>query len=136
MKLSIFQPWSEFVMRGTLPEEITSKLIELTDIIIQDVEKVSNNHNLAGEIKDEWQIDIPLLQNVGFQPFLVELIKEYIRLVKIQSRPTNTHLECSDEYFLESNSFFEEIIFLYLVISSANFLISTSISLIPNAVNF
>ena len=74
MKLSVFQPWSEFVLRGVLPEELTSKLIELTDIIIQDVEKVSNNHNLAGEIKDEWQIDIPLLQNVGFQPFLVKLI--------------------------------------------------------------
>ena len=108
MKLSIFQPWSEFVMRGTLPEEITSKLIELTDIIIQDVEKVSNNHNLAGEIKDEWQIDIPLLQNVGFQPFLVKLIREYIRLVRIQSRPNDTNLECSDEDFIEGNFFFQE----------------------------
>ena len=108
MKLSVFQPWSEFVLRGVLPEELTSKLIELTDIISQDVEKVSRNHHLAGEIKDEWQIDVPLLQNVGFQPFLVELIKEYIRLVKIQSRPDNTHLECSDEYFLKHNSFFEE----------------------------
>ena len=108
MKLSVFQPWSEFVLRGVLPEELTSKLIELTDIISQDVEKVSKNNHLAGEIKDEWQIDVPLLKSVGFQPFLVKLIKEYIRLVKIQSRPNNTHLECSDEYFLESNSFFEE----------------------------
>ena len=63
---------------------------------------------MAGEIKDEWQIDVPLLKSVGFQPFLVELIKEYIRLVKIQSRPNNTHLECSDEFFLKHNSFFEE----------------------------
>ena len=44
MKLSVFQPWSEFVLRGVLPEELTSKLIELTDIISQDVEKVSKNH--------------------------------------------------------------------------------------------
>ena len=34
------------------------------------------------------------------------------------------------------SSFFDEIIFLYLVINSASFLISTSISFIPNAVNF
>ena len=34
------------------------------------------------------------------------------------------------------SSFFEEIIFLYFVINSANFLISISISLIPKAVNF
>ena len=96
------------MLRGVLPEELTSKLIELTDIISQDVEKVYRNHHLAGEIKDEWQIDVPLLQNVGFQPFLVELIKEYIRLVKIQSRPNDTHLECSDENFFEGNFFFQE----------------------------
>ena len=34
------------------------------------------------------------------------------------------------------SSFFEDIIFLYLFINSANFLISISISLIPKAVNF
>ena len=34
------------------------------------------------------------------------------------------------------NSFLDEIIFLYLTIKSANFLISNSISLIPKAVNF
>ena len=34
------------------------------------------------------------------------------------------------------SSFFDEIIFLYLVINSANFLISTSISFIPKAVSF
>jgi len=108
MKLSIFQPWSEFVMGGTLPEEITSKLIELTDIITQDAQKVSFNSELAGEIKDEWGIDIPLLINVGFQPFLFELIKEYIRLVKIQGTPKNTNLECSDETFVNNQSFFKE----------------------------
>jgi len=108
MKLSIFQPWSEFVMGGTLPEEITSKLIELTDIITQDAQKVSFNSELAGEIKDEWGIDIPLLINVGFQPFLFELIKEYIRLVKIQGTPKNTNLECSDEIFFNNQSFYKE----------------------------
>ena len=35
-----------------------------------------------------------------------------------------------------NNSFLEFIIFLYLAISSASFLISTSISFIPRAVNF
>jgi len=88
MKLSIFQPWSEFVMGGTLPEEITSKLIELTDIITQDAQKVSFNS--------------------GFQPFLFELIKEYIRLVKIQGTPKNTNLECSDEIFFNNQSFYKE----------------------------
>ena len=45
MKLSVFQPWSEFVLRGVLPEELTSKLIELTDIISQDVK------NAAAEVE-------------------------------------------------------------------------------------
>ena len=35
-----------------------------------------------------------------------------------------------------NSSFFEDIIFLYFAINSASFLISTSISLIPRAVNF
>ena len=34
------------------------------------------------------------------------------------------------------NSFFDEIIFLKLIINSANFLISISISFIPKAVSF
>ena len=108
MKLSIFQPWSEFVMKGVLPKELISKLIELTDIITQDAQKVSYSNTLAGEIKDEWGIDIPLLINVGFQPFLFELIKEYIRLVKIQGTPKNTNLECSDEIFFNNQSFYKE----------------------------
>ena len=108
MELSIFQPWSEFVMKGFLPEELISKLIELTDIISQDAQKTSFNHELAGEIKDEWEIDVPLLTNVGFQPFLFKLIKEYIRFIRIQSRPKDTHLECSDEAFIRNDRFFEE----------------------------
>ena len=108
MELSIFQPWSEFVMKGVLPEEFISKLIELTDIITQDAQKVSYNYTLAGEIKNEWEIEIPLLVNVRFQSFLFKLIKEYIQLIRIQSKPKGSHLECSDEVFLKSNNFFEE----------------------------
>ena len=108
MKLSVFQPWSEFIMKGALPEELISKLIELTDIITQDPQKVSYNYTLAGEIKNEWEIEIPLLVNVGFQPFLFKLIKEYIRLVRIQGAPKNTNLECSDETFVNNQSFFKE----------------------------
>ena len=63
MKLSVFQPWSEFVMKGVLPEELISKLIELTDIINQDPQKVSFNYTLAGEIENEWGIDVSLLTN-------------------------------------------------------------------------
>jgi len=95
-------------MKGALPEELISKLIELTDIITQDPQKVSYNYTLAGEIKNEWEIEIPLLVNVGFQPFLFELIKEYIRLVRIQGAPKNTNLECSDETFVNNQSFFKE----------------------------
>jgi len=108
MKLSVFQPWSEFVMKGVLSEELISKLIELTDIISQDSQKVSYNNALAGEIENEWGIDVSLLTNVKFQPFLFELIKEYIRLVKIQRTPKGTHLECSFEAFTKNESFFEE----------------------------
>ena len=70
-------------MKGVLPEELISKLIELTDIITQDAQKVSFNYTLAGEIKNEWEIDIPLLINVRFQPFLFKLIKEYSKSISL-----------------------------------------------------
>ena len=95
-------------MKGVLPEELTSKLIELTDIINQDPKKVSFNYTLAGEIEDEWGIDVSLLTNIKFETFLFKLIKEYIRLIKIQRTPNNTHLECSYETFVQSEPFFEE----------------------------
>ena len=108
MKLSVFQPWSEFVMKGVLPEELISKLIELTDIINQDPQKVSFNYTLAGEIENEWGIDVSLLTNIKFETFLFKLIKEYIRLIKIQRTPNGTHLECSYEAFIKKEPFFEE----------------------------
>jgi len=108
MKLSIFQPWSEFVMKGTLPKELLSNMIELTDIITQDNEKQSKNDDLAGEIEEEWAIDVPLLANVKFLPFVFQLIEEYIRLARIQSKPIGTSEECTDEEFIKNESLFWE----------------------------
>ena len=93
MEVSIVQPWSEFVMKGVLPKELISKLIELTDIITQDAQKVSYSNTLAGEIKDEWEIDPPLLVNIKLQSFLYKLLEEYIQIIKTQSRPKGTNLE-------------------------------------------
>jgi len=106
MKLTIFQPWSEFVMKGSLPEEILSNLIELTDVITQDNEKQSKNNDLAGEIEDEWAIDVHLLSNIKFTPFLFQLIEEYIRLTTLQSRPTNTSQERTDKEFIKNEKIF------------------------------
>ena len=105
MEFSIFQPWNEFVLRGVLPKDLFTDLIELTDIISQDIQKESSNSSLAGEIKNEWVIDNSLLVNIRFMPFLFELLEEYIKIVKIQSTPKDTHLESTDEYPLQINNY-------------------------------
>ena len=93
-------------MKGSLPEEILSNLIELTDVITQDNEKQSKNNDLAGEIEDEWAIDVHLLSNIKFTPFLFQLIEEYIRLTTLQSRPTNTSQERTDKEFIKNEKIF------------------------------
>ena len=108
MKLTVFQPWSEFVMKTVLPIELLSNLIELTDLISKDFEKKTLNDSLAGEIDEEWIIDPPLLKNIKFTSFLFDMIREYLRLIKIQSRPKDTHLDCSIELFEETHPFFKE----------------------------
>ena len=107
MGLQVFQPWSEFVLKKDLPEDLLKNLVELTDIISQDPQKKSYNHTLAGEIENEWQIDCSLLSTIKFESYLFDIISEYIQLVRIQSRPNGTHLECSDEQFLKTNNFTE-----------------------------
>ena len=109
MKLSIFQPWSEFVMKGTLPEKLLSDLIELTDTISKDSQnRESRNEYLVGEIDEEWYIDSLSLGNIKFESFLFDMIREYIQVVKFQSKPKDTHLFCSDEVFVNSHAFFKE----------------------------
>ena len=79
--LNVYQPWSAPLLRTSLSDKIVQELIQLTDVITKDNDRESDGENLAGEIKDEWNIDPILLTNISFKSYIDQLCWEYYRVL-------------------------------------------------------
>ena len=80
-KLNVYQPWSVPVLHTKLPDILLKELIQLTDLIEKDEERESVNDELAGEIEDEWKIDSILLTNISFKDYIIQLSREYFKII-------------------------------------------------------
>ena len=65
MPLKMIQPWSVPVMHTKLPDEILQKMIDISDLVIDDEKSLSHGHNLAGQIETELLVDHEILKNDG-----------------------------------------------------------------------
>ena len=73
-----YQPWSAPVLHAKLSTVVLEELIELTDIIVEDVEgKQSSGSLLAGELEREWLIDPILLVNIRLKEYINVLVQKY-----------------------------------------------------------
>ena len=77
----IYQPWSAPILHFKLPEKILEELLKLTDLIIEDNDKVPYGDKLAGEIEEEWKIDPILLSNIQFKDYLKFLCFQYLKVM-------------------------------------------------------
>ena len=88
MEMEAMQPWSDVLMRITLPPNVLQGMIEITDQVLQDPDRKNWGDNLAGQIQDEPLIPHKLMQDYKFiDPsgnegtifnFLMNLIGEYV----------------------------------------------------------
>ena len=79
MEVELIQPWSNFIMRTTLPPEILDAMIRITDEILADKNKMNWGPNLAGQIADEPLIPHSILQREGIYGFFLETVGEYVK---------------------------------------------------------
>ena len=92
MEVELIQPWSNFIMRTTLPPEILDAMIRITDEILADKNKMNWGPNLAGQIADEPLIPHSILQREGIYGFFLETVGEYVKnAIRQQATSTDYH---------------------------------------------
>ena len=92
MPLKMLQPWSVPVLCTKLPDEILQKMIDISEIIIDDEKSLSYGHNLAGQIETELLVDHEILKNAGVYEFFHDVIQQYVIQQKCQQYPYNIKL--------------------------------------------
>ena len=88
MEIEAMQPWSDVLMRVTLPPNVLQGMLKITDQVLQDPERKNWGDNLAGQIQDEPLIPHKLMQDYKFiDPsgtegtifnFLMNMVGEYV----------------------------------------------------------
>ena len=94
MQVQMIQPWSVPVFKTTLPPEILQTMIEISDQVIADKNRVgkdgfSIDHGeyLAGQIDTELRIEHDLLEQTGMMGFFLGAVRQFIIQCKCQMMP-------------------------------------------------
>ena len=97
MELRFFQPWSTFVMETVLPPPVLEAMIEISNTVAADPERLNFGHKLEGQIEDEFIIPPELLKQRGVISFLLDMCRKYITYATIQSNPHDSELILNQE---------------------------------------
>jgi len=88
LNIDMIQPWSTFIMKTRLPDDILVKMLEITDSIVDDSENAKSwGRNLAGQIKDELYVEHDLLHEAGIYGFFMDIVRHYVIAAKSQQNP-------------------------------------------------
>lgn len=98
--IELFQPWSTFVLKTKLPSIILEKLIKITDEIIENKESANRaDENLAGQIEDEFMIDLDIIKQEDLMEYLLKVCKLYTIKAFCQNDPFNTEKIWKERWF-------------------------------------
>jgi len=84
IEVEFIQPWSDVLMRTTLPDNILEGMLEITDKILQDPERENWGDYLAGQIEDEplvphqMMMDYKIGKEGSIFNWLMNCIGEYV----------------------------------------------------------
>ena len=91
MNYNLHSPWSDILFETTLPPMILEKMIELSDEVLADSKRISWGKNLAGQIKEELQLESKLLKKENLLDFFSNMIQEYIHQCNLQQALPGQH---------------------------------------------
>ena len=102
MPVELLQPWSTFVMKTQLPPPILEKMLKITDEIIANTETaISWGDNLAGQIKDEFVLDLKILGQENLTSFFLDMTRQFVILQTLQKNPMVKEAILNDEWYTE-----------------------------------
>ena len=83
----LLQPWSTPVLKTELAPEVLKKMIDLTDLLVDDDDAKSFGKNLVGQIEKEFVVTIKALDEAGVLGFFENIVREFVALCKTQKNP-------------------------------------------------
>ena len=102
MPVELLQPWSTFVMKTQLPPPILEKMLKITDEIITNTETaISWGDNLAGQIKDEFVLDLEILGQEDLTAFFLDITRHFVIQQTLQKNPMAKEAILNDECYTE-----------------------------------
>ena len=87
VKYDMLQPWSNFIMKTKLPNNVLNKMIEITDRAIENKNTKHWGKSLAGQIDKELLVDMSELKRAGIHDYFMDVLKEYIVAALQQKDP-------------------------------------------------
>ena len=106
VNVEMIQPWSDVLMRTTLPDTVVEGMIKITDEILADPERKNWGHNLAGQIEDEPIIPHEMMQNYKLGSsgnifvFLLNVIGEYVKQCMFQQATMAERYRIENEEYM------------------------------------
>ena len=77
----IICPWAQIMISTTMPVHITENMIELTDEILERKNKEDYGEKLAGQINNEYGIDLEDLEEWNVKKYLQKTINKYFATI-------------------------------------------------------
>ena len=86
MNYELLQPWSTFVMKTRLPLDIFDKMLKITEEIVEN--NTAENMG-SGEMKEQFPIDLKILEKEEVMEYFLQVCKQYVILAFSQAHPEN-----------------------------------------------
>ena len=77
-KVEIIKPFGARIFKLELLEEVYQKLMDITDKLIIDKNRKSHGDKLAGQIKEEIEIDLTVLNDNNLYGYFIDCLRGYI----------------------------------------------------------
>ena len=92
MQYVLLQPWSTFVMKTRLPQEVFVKMLRISDEIVEnkldkDGVPTTKKRVGAGQVEDQFFIDLEILEREEILEYFSGVCTHYVELAFRQSNP-------------------------------------------------
>jgi len=102
MQAEFLQPWSTFVMKTKLPSPILEKMIKISDEIVEN-RAGSSDEVGAGEMEDQFLIDLKILEQEDLMGFFLDVCNNFIIQSVLQAYPFDKEMILKEHWMTHLN---------------------------------
>ena len=99
--VQLIQPWSVPVFKTTLPPDVLSTMLEISDQVIADKNTEHFGKHLAGSIETELLIKHEILKQAGVMEFFLEATRQFVVTCLSQANPFTIDKILEEEWYTQ-----------------------------------